>query len=140
MTARSRGPGRSVRIGAATAVGAALALSLTGAAYAYDGGCGNQTKDGFTVKACASRSGQDIVPDAYLVGKPKGCFYLAIDVRDHTATSRSRHEYDNVCGTGKFVGDRVNTFWDVYLKAPYYTEVTIVVGNKSTVFDSPYQS
>ena len=141
MTMRSGGPARRAsKLAVAAALGGAATLFLAGTAHAgNDGGCRPQTKDGFRVSPCISRSGQDLVPDAYVTGKPAGCYYLAIDVRDNGSALRSRHEYQNLCGTGHYLGDRVNTFWDFGQKDPYFTEVTIVFKGKSTVFDSWYQ-
>jgi hypothetical protein len=140
MTTRSARRRRGITVAAAAALGVAATLPFAATAQAANnGGCREQSKDGFKVRTCISRSGQDLVPDAYVLGKPAGCFYLAVDVRDNGSASRSRHEYDRVCGTGKFAGDRVNTFWDLGQKDPYFTEVTIVFNNKSTVFDGWYQ-
>jgi hypothetical protein len=133
--------------GAATLVimsSAAPARASDAQPQARPGGCHRDNDGGpFTASTCISSEqvwnggGWTTVinTDAYVDIKPPGCFYLEIDLYDHNGSRVARGSWQRFCNTGRYVGPRIA--WPIW-GAPFYSELTIVNGHDSYVFDSPY--
>lgn len=128
---------------AAVPIVAALSLAATStcaqAAQARPawsgGGCVTSTQAGFSVGACISGSGSSSISDAYVNAKPNGCYWMEIDQRDSHGTLVARGAWQNVCAPGHYRGPSFN---GVNNWGPFFTEVTVVAGGRSYVFQSPY--
>jgi hypothetical protein len=135
----------------AIAVAAAVAtLALTGATAPanasvaspqltwHPGGCTKAAKGGFTASACDNASGFggiDFNSDAYVTAKPAGCYWLEIDVYDANGNRVMQGDWQKFCGTGHFTGP---TYSGSKTAQPYFSELTIVNGHDSYVWDGPY--
>jgi hypothetical protein len=102
------------------------------------GGCAPGTKGPFTASACDSSGGflgVDMYSDAYIDAKPSGCFSYEIDIRNVTSAVIAAGGWHTFCGTGHLGGP---TYSGSKTNQPYYSELTIVSGSLSYVFDGPY--
>ena len=102
------------------------------------GGCAKSSHGPFVASACDSASGFagiDMNGDAYIDAKPAGCFSYAIDLRDNNSARLAGTGWRTFCGTGHLNG---TTYSGEKYNQPYFSELTIVDGSTSYVFDSPY--
>jgi hypothetical protein len=108
------------------------------------GGCHRDTGGGpFTASACISAqrvwAGRGWVTvintDAYIEGKPAGCYHLAIELFDRNGGRVAQGGWQSFCNTGRYVGPTVP--WPIWGQ-PFYSELTIVSGRSSWVINSPY--